>query len=560
MIKQFTLKLEIENIKYKLNFRSNLKNIDMKNLIKIWLLIIGMIVFPSCESNLTDLDNLGTQTAEVYFNDPDNAISGVNAIYAAIQDDEYFVYGDILSDDALKGGSSFFDFVDREYLRSFTANSGNAVSGTTWSLMYTAIVRANEIINLLPEATFDEDLKIRLISEAKFLRAYAYSKLVPLFGGVPLITHNLSVNDLAVPRSSEEEIYSFIKQDLDDAIELLPEKSEYDLKDLGRATKGAARMLKVRVLMQETGYVYNTTLSADVDYSIDVTANWSEVYSLTNDIINSGEYALANNFASIWEEEGENNIESIFEIQHKETNNDWGESVGNTTIVQMGNRDDWGWCFNLPTDNLYNTFLSSDPRLLCTIYGQEYDILYGEKQIWDKQLWTLTDNSTKDEVTSCRLNRKYALAKEARSGNHNNQDVNKRVMRYAEVLLAHAEAAYFLGMEGEAKTYVNMVRNRAEQSTKPLGSAEGQTSNYTYDDYAGSSVPEISSSGDRLLADIWKERRMELAMEGIRYFDIIRTGRIELLPYTENYEFHGGLLPIPIGDVNTFGLIQNKNY
>lgn len=529
-------------------------------LIKLLSFFIALLTFFSCENNLTDLENKGTQTAEVYFNDLKNALAGLNSCYAAMQDDEYFVYGDILSDDAVKGGSSYFDWVDRETLRTFTANSGNGTSGGTWSLMYRTIVRSNEIINSLPAATFDEVLKKRIIAEAKFIRANAYSKLVPLFGAVPLVTKDFTVDNLTAPRSPIGEVYAFIKKDLDDAIAGLPEKSGYQANDLGRATKSAARMLKVRVLMQETGYKNNATLASMSGYTVDLTANWNEVYDLTNAIINSGQYALTNNFATIFQEAGENNIESVFEIQHKQTNNEWGESVGNTTIVQMGNRDDWGWCFNVPTDALYTTFATTDPRLLCTVYGQESPVLFGVTQTWDKQKWTLTDNSTKDFVTKCRLNRKYALAREKRSGNHNNQDVNKRVMRYAEVLLAHAEAAYFKGIEGEARNYVNLIRARAQNSTKPLGSALGQTSNYTYDPLAGASVPAIITSGDALLKDIWKERRLELALEGIRYFDLIRTGRTDLLPNKANYISHDGLLPLPVGDVNTFGLPQNKNY
>lgn len=532
----------------------------MKKLFNFKILLLGALIFASCESDLTNLENIGTQTSEVYFNNPKNALAGVNACYATIMDDEYFVYGDILSDDAIKGGSSFFDWVDREYLRDFSANSGNGVSGGTWSLMYRAIIRCNEVINKLPTATFDDDLKQRIIGEAKFIRAYAYFKLVPLFGGVPLITEDLAVDNLTKERATVSEVYALILQDLEEAIAVLPKKSKYTPADLGRATKDAARMLKVRVLMQETGYTYNSVLSASSSHSVDVAENWKEVYDLTGDIISGGEYVLASNFATIFEEEGENNEESIFEIQHLETNNEWGESVGNTTIVQMGNRDDWGWCFNAPTDALYNSYLTTDPRQLSTIYGQEYDVLYGVKQTWDKQIWTLTDSSTKDFVSSARLNRKYALAKEDRHGNHNNQDVNKRVIRYAEVLLAHAEAAYYRGFEGEARTYVNMVRARAEQSTMPLGSAEGQTIGYTYDNFSGASVPPITSTGNDLLKDIWKERRLELAMEGIRYFDIIRTGRISLLPNESNYISHDGLLPLPVGDVNTFGLQQNKNY
>ena len=124
----------------------------------------------------------------------------------------------------------------------------------------------------------------------------------------------------------------------------------------------------------------------------------------------------------------------------------------------------------------------------------------------------------------------------------------------------HAEAAYYKGLESEARQYVNMVRERAQKSTLPLGSKLGQTSGFTYDQYPGASVPPIASTGTSLLQDIWKERRMELAMEGIRYFDIIRTGRQNLLSKTAAYQAHDGLIPLPVADVNSFGLEQNKGY
>ena len=526
---------------------------------KFMFVVIFIITTTSCDKDLLDLENLGTQTAEVYFNDPDNAKAGLNSCYSAMSKDELYLFGDVMSDDALKGGSDIFDWVEGQYIRDFTANAGNSVSTDTWSENYTTIVRCNEIVNSLPTATFDEELKERLIAEAKFLRAYAYSKLVPLYGGVPLITEDLSVDDLEVQRASIGEVYAFIKQDLDDAIAVLPKKSGYDAVDMGRATKGAAQALKARVLMQETSYANNSVLAV-VGYSVDVMDNWNQVYNLTNEIMNSGEYALSMNYASNFEMEGENNIESIFEVQHQTTNNDWGESVGNTTIVHMGNRDDWGWCFNLPTDALYNSFLDTDPRREATMYGQEFDVLYGVSQTWEKQKWTLEHSSTKEYVTKCRLNRKYALPAALRSGNHNNQPNNKRIIRYADVLLMHAEASYMKGLESEARSYVNMIRSRAEESTYPLGATVGQISNFTYNIFPGASVPEITSTGDDLLQDIWKERRLELAMESIRYFDIIRTGQIDLLPEVDNYASHDGLLPIPLSDVNTFGLTQNKGY
>lgn len=528
-------------------------------LLKYIYLIIPFSVIVSCSDNLTDMDNLGVQTAGVYFNDPANALAALNSAYSPMSKDNFYVFGDILSDDAIKGGSDMFDWGDRQFVRDFEANSGNEVATTTWKLAYEGIVRSNEIINTMPLTTIAEPLNSRIIAEAKFLRAYSYSKLVPLFGAVPMVLSDLDPDNLGIGRTSETDIYAFIKKDLDDAIRDLPLKSEYPVADMGRATKGAAQALKARALMQETAYQYNTVLSA-TGVTVDVSANWNEIFDLTKAIETSGEYALANNYATLFEYEGENNIESVFEIQHATTSLEWGESVGNQTMVHMGNRDDWGWCFNLPTDALYNTFSNKDPRRENTIYGQEFEVLYGTKQTWEKQKWTLEHNSTKDFVTKCRLNRKYALAPEMRDGNHNNQRTNKRVIRYADVLLMHAEAAYYKGLESEARTYVNKIRARAQNATYPLGSKLGQTSGYSYDQYAGASVPAITSTGADLLNDIWKERRMELSMEGLRYFDIIRTGRLDLLPKPTAYTSHDGLLPLPVADVNSFGLEQNKGY
>ena len=528
-------------------------------IIKYISLLMFIPVLFSCGDDVLELENLGVQTAEVYYNDPDNALAGINSCYSAMMDDRYYGYGDIMSDDAIKGGSDMFDWSTRQEVREFSLNSGNAEIGSTWNRYYTTIVRSNEIINSLPEATFDEELKNRIIGEAKFLRAYAYSRLVKLFGGIPIVKGDMDVDKLKKTRASVDEVYALIKSDLDEAIEALPLKSLYDPADLGRATKGAARALKARALMQESSYIYNDALGVS-DYPVSEDAIWDEVYRLTGDIIESGEYALSDNFAVNFEMEGENNVESVFEIQHKTTSLEWGESVGNPRTVEMGNRDDWGWCFNLPTDALYNAYSDTDPRRECTIYGQEFDILYGETQTWEKQEWTLNHEKTSNFVSSCRLNRKYALAPELRHGNHNNQPNNHRVIRYADVLLMHAEAAYYKGLEEEARSAVNQIRARAENSTMPLGSKSGQTSNYTYDSYSGASVEPITASGQELLEAIWHERRLELAMEGRRYFDIVRTGRTHLLPYEDNYKQHEGLLPIPIGDVNTFELEQNKDY
>lgn len=533
----------------------------MKIKILAFVLVVTGMMLQSC-SDYLEKAPLGTETDQNFYNDADNAVLAVNAIYDVSAWDEgsdaqgnyiphnyMFMFGDIMSDDAMKG-SSPSDFVALKELEEFRADAGNGVVLGVWNNMYIGIFRANTVIQNLPNATgIDDNLKDRLMGEARFLRGYFYFYLARVFGGVPLFEAPVAPSEIDnITRASLSEIYAFIEQDFMAAADLLPFKSQYGSTDLGRATKGAAQAYAARVAMFQVGFGLNGK-------------TWNDVQAMTNMVINSGEYSLMSNYAEIYETEGENGVESIFEIQLKESSVEWGaQKVGSTNFVFQNNRTTWGWGFNNPTQDLVDAFEDRDPRLPCTAYA-DGDIVLGTPQAIDYP----AENETGY------LNRKAAgiqpLASKA-SGQ------NMRRFRYADVLLMHAEAAYHLGDEATARDMVNQIRARALNSSKPKGSAaEGDLSYPAYG--AGEldgALPEVTASGTALLDAIYHERRVELAMEALRFWDLTRTGRYmssvsaEIATNAQSHSITDGVThpypvcPIPISEVNDWGLAQNPAY
>ena len=234
----------------------------------------------------------------------------------------------IASDDADKGSDPGDTGADK-HLFDILAHDATSISiAEVWEGHYNGIQRANQAINRIE--LFDEldsELKLRLIAEAKFLRALLYFRLVQTYGGVPIINETPDINspiETLLRRASKNEVFEFIENDLIESINALPEKSNYADNQLGRATKGAAKTLLAKVSMYQS--------------------KWGTVLELTNDVIKSGEYNLTPNYEDIWKEVGENNEESIFEIQAK------GElpSVGvDQYSLTQGARGVGGWGWDL---------------------------------------------------------------------------------------------------------------------------------------------------------------------------------------------------------------------
>ncbi|WP_100843300.1 RagB/SusD family nutrient uptake outer membrane protein [Flavobacterium sp. 5] len=489
----------------------------MKKVRYFFFLTVLTLGFSGC-SDFLDLEPQGSENSANYFDTQENGVRSIVGIYDMLQLDEGagpdgqwmahhndFIIGDIRSDDAEKG-SNDGDFTTMWDMLNFTLTSQIPFASDYWIHGYWGVSRANYALDNLPKVTWTPAVRDRLIGEASFMRAYFYWYLVRIYGGVPIFTSSVQPSEFgATKRASLNECYKLIESDLVKAINFLPEKGTIPVAETGRVSKGAARALLARIYMYQIGTdAQNTT-------------TWQQVYDQTNAVINSGEYTLVPNYAKLWETEEKNNSESIFEVQFGQGATDLAPaSIGTNFYNFQGNRkDDSGWGFNNPTPDLvnaYNVSVTNDPRLSCVVYGESFNngILYGAKKKYDR-----------DQQGSDWLNRKAALP--TKPALPKAADRNIKIIRYADVLLMHAEACWYLNKFDEAKEKLNMIRNRARNSTYCMGYAEGKM------DYSAAptsvNLPNITSTGDQLLQDIWKERRLELAMEQLRFYDLVRTGR-----------------------------------
>jgi len=552
----------------------------MKKTIFKFLLISVVIIFTSCADEILNLEPLNNESSAIYYDFDENCLKALASCYNANNRGNnnigspniIFLYGDLPSDDAVKGGRTETDGWDYQQVASFTASSANPLIISTWENLYMVITRTNELITNIEKQEVISDLKKQYMGEAKFLRAYAYSQLVLQFGRVPIFDRVVLPQEfkLITRSATEKEVFDFIKKDLDDAIAVLPQKGETEV---GHATKGAAQSLKARVCMRETGYYYNPIMKARApEYNtVDVNQLWQEVYDQTDAVISSGKYALLSNYAVVFEEKGENKEETVFDLQYVRDLS--ASNPGNGLPVRMGVRGFGGWGFNQPKDDLFAKFSRNgdvDPRRECTIISEEWPVGWGFNIVDDIMMGSnLAEYEwiTKDpqyDYTIYKTMRKGIPTLQYMPGGRGQLPTNIRVIRYSDVLLMNAEASYFLGKEQEARDRVNEVRERARNSTYPPGAFLGDIDEnkipINYVAFPNANLPDITSSGNDLLEDIRHERRVELSMEGLRYYDIIRTADIQKLAYSDAYKAKKGLWPLPENDVYTYGLEQNEGY
>ncbi|MDY8134356.1 RagB/SusD family nutrient uptake outer membrane protein [Aquimarina sp. 2201CG5-10] len=478
-----------------------MKNITQKINYSISMIVITLILF-SCSEDFIDVEsNQQTETdltAEL-------APELVNAVYNSflqwpMSSFSWVGLTSIASDDADKGSDPGDSGTDKNLLDALEIDATLISVAEVWEAHFDGIQRANQALSRLPLFDIDSDVQDRLIGEAKFLRALIYFRLVKTYGGVPLIADvpQIDANPKELlERATREETYEFIEQDLQDAISVLPEKSEYPDNELGRATKGAAKALLAKVSMYQS--------------------KWSEVMTLTNEIIGSGEYGLTANYEDIWKEIGENNIESIFEIQARgdtPTAGVQGYSVSQGARGEGG----WGWGFNTPSQNLADSYEPGDTRRDATIIFRG-ETLFDGREV----LNTVVNPMYNQKAYSSAFSDAWETGK------------NIRILRYAEVLLMNAEAAIQIG--GDAATPLNLVRNRAG----------------------------LSDIVNPTQMDIWSERRHELAFEHDRYFDLVRQGRAGNVLRAIGLPFVDGkheVFPIPQEQITKSDgiLVQNPGY
>ncbi|MCF6180572.1 RagB/SusD family nutrient uptake outer membrane protein [Lutibacter sp.] len=481
----------------------------MKKHINILITSLMLIAFISCNDNAFLNVNPSVETPEQALSSPTAATELVNAVYNKFLDwgESTFSWigvSSITSDDANKGSDPGDTGGDKDLLDALTFTSTSISFNEVWENNYQGIARANQALKYLPNLDIDDGLKQRLIGETKFLRSIFYFRLVRMFGGVPLIK---SVPDIQNQDDINAANTRATRQEVYDfIIKDLDEASKvlpasYSGNDIGRATKGAALTLLAKVNMYQE--------------------NWQAVFDLTNQVMGMG-YSLTPDYSEIWREIGENNEESIFEIQARGETPNLGVQGYSLSQGARG-AGGWGWGFNTPTQDLADAYEPGDTR-------RDATIIFRGETLWDGLLVPNT-------VSNPMYNQKAYVSKtdETFDGDDWNSNKNVRILRYAEVLLMNAEAALYVG--GDAATPLNMVRHRAGLGDAP--------------------VVDIMA--------VWKERRVELAFEHDRYFDLVRQGRAGEVLRAQGKNFvdnKNELFPIPQNQIDLSGglLEQNPGY
>lgn len=472
----------------------------------------------SCSEDFLDKSPKAQLTESSFFQNQQQATQAVNAVYSYLRNFDVHVFSyigitDIASDDAEKGsvpGDAGF----LQDVNDFTFDANNGASTGIWSGYFRGVFRANQAIENISAIEMDESLKSRLLGEARFLRANFYFFLVRTYGGVPIIDRPLNPDEYQQNRNTREEVYEFVKQDLQFAIDNLPLKSEYPPEDMGRATKGAAQAYLAKVNLFENDF--------------------QGAYDNAVAVINSGEYNLYPDYLGIFREEGEHSSESIFEVSALALEQGGGGHQFNE-VQGIRGFPNQGWGFNSPSDDLEAAYEEGDPRKEATIIFDGDTLPSGEVVVADPNMG---DNA--------KFNNKAHIPVRPPSG-YGNSGANIRLMRYADILLIAAEAANELGNTTEALTYLNQVRERARQGNPDV-------------------LPDITTTDQsELRMAIFHERRVELAMEQHRYFDLVRQGRAQEVFAALGITWVPGkheVFPIPQSEIDVSGgvLEQNPGY
>ncbi len=457
---------------------------------KKYILCLSIVSFLMCScSSFLDEPLRGKQDLSGYYKTEEECKKQITGCYQAIfylndwwQIQEFYLISDMCTDDMWVGNTSS-DKSEYLALAHYTGNTQLATSRCQafWQYRYKGIFRCNVALARIKDVVFrNESLKKRYLAEAKFLRAFFYFDLLRNFGGVPLLTEVKMPEEVeGITRASVEDTYALIEKDLLEAIPDLPRKGEYSEDDLGRVTQGAAQGYLAKVYLYQEKY--------------------TEAETMLNEIINvhKGEYCLLSDFGNVWDIAYNNSDESLFEVQ---TNNDISYNLGLRMPVVCGSRNDSGWALGLPTSNLEKAYSSDDKRLKWTIIktGQ---VIPGDE---GRGNYTISGNSHK----SCRVSRKLYIPLEYRPTPFDacHIPLNYRLLRYADILLMYAEVENALENDDKAQDALNEVRKRAGLS-------------------------EVTSTGVELRDAIRNERRLELAMESNRLYDLRRWKTDDGKPY-----------------------------
>ncbi len=449
---------------------------------KIILACMACFAMTGCRDSFLTIVPETQLSSGTFFKTESDFAQAVNAAYVplrSIYNDRIWKLTELHSDNAYYARNPLFGAVDAtENLADFAVPIASGVTANDNVLQqyrqdYLIISRANQILALIDNVDFDATSKGNLKGQALFLRAYAYFELTRLFGKVPL--HLVPVanrQEAALPLSTTAELYAQIEKDALEASKILFDKSK---QEAGRVTSGTAK-----------------TLLADLYIT---QKKWAQAETVLKEVVATGGYSLIANYADVFSTStaNKNNSESVFEVQYMEGSAGYNgnffyqflprpiKATELAPITGTSNPQDLSEeGNNIPTPDIIAAYETGDKR-------KDASIAYV----------TLSQ--------SARANKVYPYIKKYAKTHalHNNTGTNWPVYRYAEVILFLAEALNEQNKTADAATYLNMIRTRA-----------------------GLAATKASSTADMREA-IFKERRVELAFENKRWFDIVRAGRVK---------------------------------
>ena len=516
----------------------------MKNIYyKITLiLLISTLLTSSCSEDFLERKPTSALTELNYFKNVPELENGLIACYGALGsfagfEVDYYSIGDIGSDDADKGSTDddIPELLDVSYSRQ---RATNAWIYGIWIDAYAIIARCNEVIDKSTEIQGDTAAIRKIVNQAKFIRALCYYQLATDFGDIPLLNRFMNPDELFLKRAPVAEIWAQIESDLKDATNL-PTKNDWNKTEnqSGRVTSGAAWGLLGKVYLTQKKYeLANSAFSK---------------------VVNSDNYQLVPNFGFIFTHDGENCEESIFEIQH--ATHISGPSLGTWSgPFRMPRDSPAGWGFDCPTSDLLSEFEQGDPRIIYTfMFKGDVFPLDGSNTYTVENAYSPTGyNSRKAWIPWSELT----------GLNFWEYDINYRYMRYSEVLLLYAESLNKISKPDSARMLLNMVRERARNT--PTTDPQRISCAYLLP-HPADLLPDVTTNDQTQLRQaIWREQRVELAIEGHRRNILLRTDRFkERMETAKKYagvkvEPYELLLPIPQQEIELSNnvLTQNPGY
>lgn len=508
--------------------------------IQIILAALVLSVSVSCTVDFLDVDPTTEIPEKDYYDDYETLLKGLMAAYAPLQWPD-FVFGeygpltfvsDVMSDDVRVGGANETDIPYLQLMRKFSATP-NYTPSVLWVVFYSGVYRANTVLQYVDTAEgMSGSTRSRIKAEAYVLRAYYYTWLWKLFGNVPYYERNPTGPDYLIDQLTADGVYAKIIGDLDAALTGSGLPKVVKSAELGRFTRAAAQMLRANVVMYQQDASRYATVLTDM-----------------REIIGSGLYSLRSDFAGLWTDSGEWGSESIFEVNYTDSpsSRTWenptkaGGTVFPTLIGINGySGPEWdtgGYGFEPVEEVLYNAYEGDDTRRDATIlnfakYRQQhpeatYTPRYDDTGYFNRKYLGRADGHDKYTGNAPEMNFRN----------------NYRVWRYAETLLIASELIVRTnGDQDEADGYLNQVRARAF-GMKP--------------DDAAFAAKRRTATLDNLLL----ENRLEFALEGHRFWDLVRCGKAGEVLGSRGYTDAKKHLPIPQSEIDqAHGTLKQNPY